>query len=232
MAQGSLSSVVHELAARLRKDISYGVLRPGQRLNIEAIKRDQNVSHPSVREALALLAGEGYVGLEAGKGFHVLDSSREDLEDITRLRTELECVGLRWSVQNTNADWRARIMAAQHVLQDLLTRPEPKNGAFLAAWDLRNNQFHMTLIENCGSPRLIETVAGFFDQSRRYRLKAYARLSIVQSVWFEQSLLEHEAIQQAVFDGNADQACTLLRRHVANGIDQASADVVADNFRI
>lgn len=227
MAQGSPGSVVHELAARLRRDISFGVLKPGQRLNIEAIKRDQKVSHPSIREALALLSGEGYVSVEGNKGFRVLDSSLEDLRDTTRLRAELEYIGLHWSVENSIPEWRAKVVAAHHILAEVEAELAHDPRAFANESDERNKQFHLALIDNCQSPRLIETVSTFYDLTRRYRLMAYAQSDIDHHAWLHRSTSEHASIMAAALEGNAEGASDILHAHVTKGLDQAEVEMIA-----
>ena len=113
------NTIVNELASQIRRDIALGEIEPGSRLNIEAIKRERKVSHPTIREALALLAGEGYVTAEDNKGYRVLASSLEDLKDSTRLRAELECLGFRWSIERSSAEWRASVVAAHYTLSEV-----------------------------------------------------------------------------------------------------------------
>ncbi len=219
----SSSSVVNELAAKLRRDIALGTLLPGARLNIEALKREHKVSHPSIREALALLAGEGYVSSEGNKGYRVLDSSFEDLSDATRLRAELECLGLQWSAANSTPEWRANVVAAHHMLseveEDMIDDPK----GFVIEWDERNFQFHKTLISNCNSPRLMDTVANLYDLTRRYRLMAYSIAHKNHRDWLLKSAEEHVQLKNLAIDGDMEAACRLLREHTTKNVDQEGA---------
>jgi len=209
-----MSSRVTHLADQLRRDISLGRVAPGSRLNIEALKREQNLSHPSVREALALLAGEGYVSSEGNKGYHVLEVSLDSLRDTTRVRAELECTGLRWSAETNSTDWRAGIVAAHHALSEIESEMHQNSSDFLIEWDERNKQFHMALMRFCGSRQLMSTVESYYDLTRRFRLMAYAKDPEDQLDWLQRSSKEHNALKDTVLEGDITTAKKLLREHI------------------
>lgn len=219
------TTLVHDLAAEIRRDIALGVLAPGSRLNIEALKRARSVSHPTIREALALLAGEGYVSAEDNKGYRVLASSFADLEDASRLRAELECLGFRWSIERATADWRGAVVAAHHTLSEVERDMNGDLESFALEWDERNRQFHHALIANCGSPRLIGTVATLYDLTRRYRLMAYADGSISRPDWLERSPREHDELKVLALAGDADQAEAALRAHITKSFIEPLAAI-------
>ncbi|MEM1233552.1 MAG: FCD domain-containing protein [Pseudomonadota bacterium] len=220
-------SVVSSLSDKLRRDISLGVVKPGEKLNIEGLKRDYSVSHPSVREALSLLVGEGYVSFEESKGFWVMLPSRDTLQDIIRLRAELEAKAFEWAVQRTNLDWRSQVIAAHYALSEVERQmpSDPLNAAL--DWDERNRQFHMTITKNCGSPKLIELVETQYDQSRRYRMMAHAEGLSEKSrmLWVEKSAAEHNALKDAVLAGDLEAGPRILRKHITKTTLHSIEDV-------
>ncbi|MEL6677903.1 MAG: FCD domain-containing protein [Pseudomonadota bacterium] len=209
-------SVIASLSDRLRRDISLGVLKPGMKLNIEGLKRDYSVSHPSVREALSLLVGEGYVSFEESKGFRVLLPSESELRDIIRVRAELEAMAFDWAVRRTNLDWRSDVVAAHYALSEVEQEMPsyPANAAL--EWDARNRRFHMSISSNCGSPKLLDLIEVQYDQSRRYRLMAHAegRSEPSRSMWVERSAEEHNALKEAVLAGDIAAGQGILRKHI------------------
>src|SRR5204862_7269360 len=56
---------------RIRTDIVFGRLRPGQKLRLEGLKADYGVSVSTLREILKPLAAEGFVLAEDMRGFEV-----------------------------------------------------------------------------------------------------------------------------------------------------------------
>lgn len=208
--------VVKRIVDDLRREISLGRWRPSERLRIEEMRARFGVSAISMREALSVLTGEGYVTALPQRGFFVSAYSRETLRDMTRVRGEMECVGLRWSMQNSTVDWRAGVVGAHHALREieLLVAHDRKRHA--VEWDQRNRDFHLSLCETCGSPTLLAQIASFYDLTRRYRLTALDDTAIPG----EASFREHEEILRLVLDGKAAEAEAALRAHIVNAINE------------
>lgn len=165
-------TVVSVVAAALRRDIAFGDLPPDAKLKIETLRSRYGGSNHSVREALTQLVSEGLVESTAQRGFRVASATAADLQDIIRLRSELEPIALTWSMQKSDVSWEGRLVAGLHALtratEALLDDPD---GAVMA-WDEAARGLHQGLIEGCGSPRMIRAVSQLYDQSRRFRLAA------------------------------------------------------------
>lgn len=165
-------TVVSVVAVALRRDIAFGDLPPDAKLKIETLRSRYGGSNHSVREALTQLVSEGLVESTAQRGFRVASATAADLQDIIRLRSELEPIALTWSMQKSDVSWEGRLVAGLHALnratEALLDDPD---GAVMA-WDEAGRGLHQGLIEGCGSPRMIRAVSQLYDQSRRFRLAA------------------------------------------------------------
>ncbi len=214
--QQSNVSVVSEIAEKLRRDISLGLIKPGERLNIEALKRKHEVSHPSVREALSLLSGEGYVLFEEQKGFRVLQSSFQEQQDTARVRAELEAIAIGWSIERSTRAWRSQVVAAHYALSEVEACLTTDPVAHVLEWDEMNRAFHLGLASNCGSPKLMALITAQYDVSRRYRLMAHGAETSDKTrlAWVEKSSEEHNALKTAALDGHVEVACQLLRDHI------------------
>ncbi len=210
------SSVIATLSDKLRRDISLGILGPGVKLNIEALKRSYSVSHPSVREALSLLVGEGYVSFEELKGFRVLQASQEQLKDSSRVRAELEALAFEWSVERSSVDWRSSVIAAHYALSEVEQEMSSDPQSAALEWDNRNKNFHMAIASNSGSQKLIELISVEYNQSRRYRLMAHAkdRSEKTRMRWVERSAEEHASLKDAVIKGDVEAGQAILRKHI------------------
>jgi DNA-binding GntR family transcriptional regulator len=208
--------VVKRIVDNLRREISLGRWRPSERLGIEEMRARFGVSAISMREALSVLTGEGYVTALPQRGFFVSAYSRETLRDMTRVRGEMECVGLRWSMQNSTVDWRAAVVGAHHALREveLLMARDRKRHA--VEWDQRNRDYHLSLCEACGSPALLAQIASFYDLTRRYRLASLDDIAIPGDASFRQ----HEEILHLVLDGRAAEAEAALRAHIIDATNE------------
>lgn len=202
------------------------IIKPGDKLNIEGIKRTYSVSHPSVREALSLLVGEGYVGFQESKGFRAPKSSLEEQQDITRVRAELECLALEWSIQRTNVDWRSNVVAAHYALSEIEQKMPADSLDAALEWDDRNRTFHFALAGNCDSPKLLELIALQYDLSRRYRLMARAsdRSENAREIWVKKSSTEHETLKEAVLASDTGLGQQILRKHITKAALYAVED--------
>lgn len=166
-------TVVALLASALRRDISFGVLRPDEKLRIEALRQRYGGSNHSMRETLRTLVAEGMVEATNQRGFRVTSATHDDLRDILLMRVEVEKIGLARSMARGGIDWETDVVAAQHRLAraDAEVQAKPDDLTALE-WDEACRTFHAALIGGCGSPRLMDTAARFHNQSRRFRLAA------------------------------------------------------------
>ena len=85
------SSSIYDL---LRRDLVGGRFKAGEKLAINTLKEQYQVGLSPLREALNKLAAYGLLIQENQRGFRVPKLSREELDDIARLRTELEGMAL------------------------------------------------------------------------------------------------------------------------------------------
>ena len=168
--QDENATVVGLIASALRRDIAFGQLPADQKLKIESLRTRYGGSGHSVREALTLLSAEGLVEATAQRGFRVSSATEQDLVDVTRLRVEIECLGLRWSMANVSLEWEGRVIAAHHALRRVQASVQEAAEEQALAWDNAGREFHHALMIACDSSRLITMQQTLYDQSRRFRL--------------------------------------------------------------
>ncbi len=164
-------TVVNALASALRRDISFGVLPPDQKLKIEDLRARYGGSKHSLRETLRLLSAEGLVEAVAQRGFRVTSATPEDLSDIALVRCEIEKVALERAIELGDVQWEARVVASHHALRKLESVINRQVDDLVALeWDEACRAFSAALVDACESPRLIDLQRKYFDQSRRFRL--------------------------------------------------------------
>src|SRR5258708_25861656 len=90
------TDTLSERAAILgERDIIAGLLAPGARLGIVDLVQRYEIGATPLREGLSRLVSRGLIVGIGQRGFRVADVSREDLLDITRMRTVVEIEALR-----------------------------------------------------------------------------------------------------------------------------------------
>ena len=207
------ATVVGQLADMLRADIVASRLAPDAKLKIEDLRQVYGGSAHSLREALTKLAAEGLVEANEQRGFRVASATPQDLEDITRLRAEIECLGLEWSMARGSVEWEGELLAAHHALSRVEASLAAAPLEHADAWEDANRRFHGMLMGACGSARLTAFQARLYEESRRFRLKALAS----GQVDFAKSRAAHADIVAAVMARDVDRARSLLHHHITGG---------------
>ncbi len=204
---------------RIRDDIVACHLAPNERLRVETLRERYGVGGSPIREALMRLEAEGLVTLEQNKGFRVSSVSREQLDDLTATRIEIETIALRWSIEKGGVEWEANLLAAFHRLSRL-KKIEHDSGTN-AAWFREHKNFHSALVAACGSPLLMGIREGLFDQAERY-----VALSITSRFPTRNDLGEHEQIMRATLARNAARATQLHKSHIERTADRVAKSLV------
>jgi GntR family transcriptional regulator, carbon starvation induced regulator len=214
--QGTLAGTVYQA---IRRDILTCKLLPGQPLRSDMMKLEYGASISTIREAIARLASEGLVQQLDQRGARVATISEADLRDLLKVRENLESIALRWSIKNGGEQWEAAAIGRFHIFRRSLQRRNPSISYDL---DLQaaHEDFHLSLVSACDSPRLLSILRSLYTQSRRYRFMAdYGRASDSDVIE------EHESIMDAAFERDADRACRLFEEHAAKTVDLALANL-------
>ncbi|MEM6984957.1 MAG: GntR family transcriptional regulator [Pseudomonadota bacterium] len=164
-------TVVALLASALRRDISFGVLRPDEKLKLDALRKRYGGSNHSMRETLRTLVAEGMVEATNQRGFRVTSATEADLQDILLVQIEVGKLGLARSLERGGVSWEASVIAAQHQLAhaDQQVQDNPDDITALQ-WDEASRLHADALISACDSPRLLSMSRVIYNQSRRFRL--------------------------------------------------------------
>jgi DNA-binding GntR family transcriptional regulator len=195
----------------LRRDVTFGVFEPGQKLKLEALQTRYGLSSSPLREALSKLSQEGLVRADERKGFRVADISRADLQDITRMRLMLDVQALQSAMQAGDAEWEATVVAAHYKL-DKLERTLPDGPVVLdEVWVSTHRAFHLAMLGACQSPRLLQWCANLFDQAERYR-----QFSARHRKTNRRKAAEHRRLMETVIKRDIPTACQLLEDHISS----------------
>lgn len=210
---GDLRSSLSERAYDLiRRDILQGLLLPDTKLQIESVSERYRIGAVPVREALNRLSAEGLVERKSQRGFFVAPLKIEDLEELVKTRIWLESRALQESIANADEAWEEALVVSFHRLSRTSRQLMPDDGREVSEeWDIRHKEFHMRLLDRCGSSWLLGFCATMIDQAARYR---NISMNIHSSqARREGALAEHQAIMDAVLAQDAALACRLLAEH-------------------
>jgi DNA-binding GntR family transcriptional regulator len=157
---------------RVRADIVFGRLAPGQKLTLERMRDAYGSAVGTLREVFNALASEGLIRAEGARGFEVASISPDNLRDLAHMRQLLESDALRRSFEAGDVEWEARVVAAHHKLasvERLVSAGDRSSEETFRSYDW---QFHNALISACGSRLLLDMHAGIYDKYLRYLVLA------------------------------------------------------------
>lgn len=167
-ASGS-DTLSERAATLLQHDIIAGRLAPGARLGIVDLVQRYDIGATPLREGLSRLMSRGLIVGIGQRGFRVADISREDLADITRMRTVVEMEAIRLAIQNGDDAWEAGILGALHQMRKHIERIGDAFREGAPDFDRLHKGFHTALLSACGSKRLLSAHSDLYDQAYRYR---------------------------------------------------------------
>jgi DNA-binding GntR family transcriptional regulator len=199
---------------RIRSDIIFGRLNPGQKLRLEQVKADYGASVSALREVLSRLSSEKLVIAEEQRGFEVAPVSIKDLREISALRLLLEAHALEQSLAAGDLEWEARILAAHHKLASMEGLVAAGDHREIETWKLYDWQFHQALISACGSRMLIETHGAVFDRYLRYQMLALSFRGDIAAN-------EHRMLLDCALKRDAAKAIKVLEAHINGGVEHA-----------
>lgn len=196
---------------KIKRDIIFGELKPGLKLKLESLRERYSASLSTLRETLNRLASEGFVEAPEQRGFLVSSVSAEDLTEIAELRILLECTALHQSISNGDTDWEGNLVAAHHKLQLMEKRMQAGDDTQKEAWKRYDWEFHLALIESCGSANLLALHSILYDKYLRYQM-------LVLTDRGEVAAKEHKKMFEAALARDADKAVNILTHHIREGL--------------
>lgn len=194
---------------QLRDLIIQATFAPGEKLRIDQLVKKLEVSSGAVREALSRLTAEGLVVAEPQKGFVVAPISRNDLQDLTNVRIEIERRCLVSSIKNGDIEWEGRVLSIQHRLRSLAGSLGDNDAEVTKRWHILHKQFHDELVSACDSKWWMQLREQLYIQSERYR-----RLSGPVSEFDRDIEAEHDAIANAAIARDTKESVAQMISHL------------------
>jgi len=195
----------------LRGAIMRGELPPGQRLVIDEIGRQLQVSAIPIREALQLLQSEGLVQSAPHLGASVAPISEDEVHEVFAIMEGLETVAVREAAHRLD-DEGAAVLSGLVGEMDVALASGDYEG-----WAERNARLHGAICGIAGMPLLREMTERVLSRWERLR-RHYFQGVLVPRV--EQAQREHHGLLDALLGRNAELAEQIVRAH--NRAAQAS----------
>jgi DNA-binding GntR family transcriptional regulator len=199
---------------RIRTDIIFGRLAPGQKLTLEKLRSRYGVAISTLREIFSRLAPEGLVVAEGQRGFQVASCSANDFKEIASLRLLLEHYALQESFRAGDVEWEARIVAAHHKLAHLEASILSGDVSQTELWKRYDWEFHQALVSACGSRVLMAEHASVYDRYLRYQM-------VFVLFRGQEAADEHKKLLNCALRYDVKGAQDILTSHVRACVDYA-----------
>lgn len=209
----SSPDLVDQVYRSLLDAISDGSMAPGARIMQEDIAAQLAVSRQPVLQALRLLKKDGFVLDAPGRGVLVAPLDVGWLVQIYQVRSALDALAARLAAQARSPLDMNLISQGRKAARGTKVKP------MMAA----DEAFHAAIYDASGNPLIAQSAQLHWQHIRR-AMGAVLQLSTMrESIWDE-----HEAIANAIRNGDALQAESLSRQHgedaglnLANLLNQA-----------
>lgn len=221
LVEADTQTLTRNVYDRLRADLLSARLTPGRKLQIRFLMDRYEAGQTPIREALNRLISDGLVECHDQRGFAVASISADELIELTRTRCWVEEIALRHAMAAATQAWEEELLLACHRLTRTKRSLSEAYEEHLE-WERLHRVFHRALLAPCGSQSLL----AFCDQLAD-RLYRYRQLSVHKIFPNRNVNEEHQAILNAVLEGAADRAVTLLSSHYKKTADIILEDLIA-----
>jgi len=201
-------------ASLVEHDIISGALAPGARLGIVDLVERYEIGATPLREGLSRLVSRGLIIGIGQRGFRVADVSRDDLLDITRMRSVIEIEALRLAIELGDDAWEAGILGALHQMRRHIERTADAFREGAPEFDRLHKGFHTALLSACGSQRLLAAHSDLYDQAYRYR-----RVMMRSFDDGSEFVAVHQRLADRILARDLDASRAMLAQHLHATLD-------------
>lgn len=212
---------------RLRNEILYGELMPGQRLRASELTDRYTLGLTPLREALVRLTSEGLVTSENHRGARVTGVSLAEFHDMMEVRQEIEELCLVRALKRGDAEWEGDILRSFHVLSTAEIPTQDGDFETSSKWEAHHRRFHHALVVACGSDWMMRIWNMLVDHTERYRKLRMLRLSMPQAAVRDVNQ-EHRRLMDAALSRDVGLITELMRNHLSETDKAVAALFEAD----
>jgi len=197
--------LVEQVFESIRDAICDGQFQPGQRLNQDELAAQLGVSRQPIVQAIHLLKSQGFVRDTGRRGVEISELSTLEITQHYLVRAALDGLAAREAASHNNSSNKergSRIIAAGRIACASGTHRDILDA---------DMTFHQFIYELSGNPVLSKTVMPLWHQLRRIMGTAIMADYPIDYIWDE-----HQAIFDAILQGNTSTAEKLARAHAEN----------------
>lgn len=205
----------HRVHAQLEALIISRSIPPGSRIVESDLAERLGVSRGPVREALQVLARDGFVDLRPRQGAFVHVPTAKEIDDFFEVRRALEVESAKLAAQRITAEEATRLNEAISVAEQILDAGDDPSA------DRERVHMHLEIARVAGNPLL-----GQFLSTLRRRTDWYS--PPFDPVRRRNAWRMHVDIVDAIARHDVDRAMELMGKHIDASRDQFAASIAGD----
>lgn len=196
----------YKVFSTIKEDILRGRYAPGDVLNERALSEELGISRTPVREALQMLAQEGWLQNEIYKGAVIREFSPRYMKEVARIRSALEVCAAEDAARNiTDADI------------EKLEEIQGKQGEVLKNFNvldyiMLDREFHSYIYGLSGNQELIHLLRNYYDIFRFLGAQAVLNTESRRITTLE----EHRGILDAMKTREIPTVAAAMQKHMEN----------------
>ena len=205
-------SLMSEAYRALKDAIRSNVFSPGFQGSEQEIATRLGMSRTPVHEAILRLQEDGLVRILPKRGVQVCALSPHDMREIYDVMIAVEAVAAELLAAKS-AEWRAQFAAEMTELNKAMKAALRRDD--LEAWADADEKFHRAMVERCDNTRIARIAQTIRDQCHRARM-----ITLTLRPKPTASIVDHQAIIDAIKDGKEAKAHECARRHRRRARDE------------
>lgn len=203
------AGAIERVQGEVKRMLLGGRLHPGQKVPMDELASNLEVSRTPVREALRLLEGEGLVQALPNRGFIVRRTTVEEIEKLYEARLCIESHTIAAAFERRASDFLNDVRMLQDIYIRILKKSRNRRLGMVA-----DKAFHLRISQQACNPILVECQSKIFDTIIFTRV--LEGFSLTRS---DEAVAEHEAIIAALNGTNAKKAREAVAANIMRGKD-------------
>lgn len=196
--------------ATVKERLLDGDYRAGQRLSVDRLRAEFDVSKQPIMEALRLLHAENLVTIVPQAGCWVTEHAPADVADFFALMAAVEAQAAAIAARRRTPE-QLRALAVVSARIGVLTELDPGTDQ-ARAYRALNRQFHSLVHRMAGTAIVEELCSSLYDRADLFIYGAAERSPLTDAL--DGRHADHEHIRAAIELGDAAAAETAAREHI------------------
>lgn len=187
----------------LKEEIIRGEIKQGEALNERKLAEQLGISRTPIREALQMLATDGWVLYEPYRETVVRTFDLNFISDAQKVRRALEILAVEEAVEHLTEDEKKRLQSIYSQQSKVIENYDPVE--FINF----DRQFHELLYNASHNAILQDLLSNLSDIIRYFGIKV-----LLVPERSEETLKEHRKVLEAILAGNVEEATEAMKYHL------------------